>query len=426
MNKNLINKINAALNNNHPVMENVDGLIPVMNQIIKVMPSNFGYAYLGYAYEKMNLIIDNAFIEGRLRTLIDEINEMKFDASYAETFEENAERMLKEFSNKYSEFAPMDAYMSDKFEICNKAPGEKCWNGGEYGFYSIYNASPIPGVYYVTTYTTCDIEDLGTGFEGVEYVSKDRYKELREMEAEAFEEAEREYDRAHGYDNDDEAMAYRHPLCLPGESIPLKDLASVDYDPLEEAHSMAALAIATGDEELMLKTLPNLGVYAFNAANQFYAKSVWVPGIGLVVPGTVIRFCSDGSYTGHTDPVYKSEHSDVYVVVRCSEQAAFKMLKAASIFVMSRLMTPDLVIIEDNYFYCDTEKYTFQDNWTVICPDGHIEDVESSWWRKEQCNFDYCAEATCQFQQYAMNFRSDYEFWFDLKEWYEYFDVEEV
>ncbi len=224
----------------------------------------------------------------------------------------------------------------------------------------------------------------------------------------------------------EKTMEYRHPLCLPGETIPLKDLTSVDYDPLEEAHSMAALAIATGDEELMLKTLPNLGVYAFNAANQFYAKSVWVPGIGLVVPGTVIRFCSDGSYTGHTDPVYKSEHSDVYVVVRCSEQAAFKMLKAASIFVMSRLMTPDLVIIEDNYFYCDTEKYTFQDNWTVICPDGHIEDVESSWWRKEQCNFDYCAEATCQFQQYAMNFRSDYEFWFDLKEWYEYFDVEEV
>lgn len=190
----------TSINNNVvPVMKNIDGLLPITEQIMRVMPSN-----LGYAYEKMNLIIDNAFIENRLRTLIDEINEMRFSAYYTETFEENAERMLKEFSNKYPEFTPMDAYVADKFEICDKAPGEKCWNGGEYGFYSVYNASPVSGVYYVTTYTTCDIDNLGTGFEGVEYVSKDRYKELREMEAEILEEAEREYDRAHGYEEEEE------------------------------------------------------------------------------------------------------------------------------------------------------------------------------------------------------------------------------
>ena len=59
-------------------------------------------------------------------------------------------------------------------------PGAKCRNGGEYGFYTRY--SPIhghPGIYRVYTETTCDFDDCGTGYEGIQCLTEEQYQELR-------------------------------------------------------------------------------------------------------------------------------------------------------------------------------------------------------------------------------------------------------
>ena len=74
-----------------------------------------------------------------------------------------------------------------KLHICKEdiiftdvVPGEKCNNGGEYGFYTRY--SPIlehPGIYKVYTETTCDFDACGTGYEGVRALTIAEYRKLR-------------------------------------------------------------------------------------------------------------------------------------------------------------------------------------------------------------------------------------------------------
>jgi hypothetical protein len=59
-------------------------------------------------------------------------------------------------------------------------PGEKCNNGGEYGFYTRY--SPIlehPGIYRVSTETTCDFDACGTGYEGIRALTTGEYRRLK-------------------------------------------------------------------------------------------------------------------------------------------------------------------------------------------------------------------------------------------------------
>jgi len=59
-------------------------------------------------------------------------------------------------------------------------PGNKCNNGGEYGFYTRYSPIPgHPGIYRVYTETTCDFDDCGTGYEGIQYLTEEQYQELR-------------------------------------------------------------------------------------------------------------------------------------------------------------------------------------------------------------------------------------------------------
>lgn len=59
-------------------------------------------------------------------------------------------------------------------------PGEKCKNGGEYGFYTRYSPIPgHPGIYRVYTETTCDFYSCGTGYEGIQCLTESDYKELR-------------------------------------------------------------------------------------------------------------------------------------------------------------------------------------------------------------------------------------------------------
>ena len=59
-----------------------------------------------------------------------------------------------------------DLYAGDSFSIVDTFPGEKGNDGGEYGFYSHYTKTDVPGVYKLETSTTCDFDDCGTGYEG--------------------------------------------------------------------------------------------------------------------------------------------------------------------------------------------------------------------------------------------------------------------
>lgn len=76
-------------------------------------------------------------------------------------------------------------YLGEEFDIVTVVAGEKCNNGGEYGFWDTY--SPVdgkPGVYRVTSGTSCDFDACGTGFEGFRFISVDDYRQLRKEEGE--------------------------------------------------------------------------------------------------------------------------------------------------------------------------------------------------------------------------------------------------
>lgn len=68
----------------------------------------------------------------------------------------------------------------DDIVFTDVVPGEKCNNGGEYGFYTRY--SPIqehPGIYRVYTETTCDFDACGTGYEGIRALTIAEYRKFR-------------------------------------------------------------------------------------------------------------------------------------------------------------------------------------------------------------------------------------------------------
>jgi len=58
--------------------------------------------------------------------------------------------------------------------------GEKCNNGGEYGFYTRYiPLTEYPGIYKVYTETTCDFDACGTGYQGIRALTVREYRRLR-------------------------------------------------------------------------------------------------------------------------------------------------------------------------------------------------------------------------------------------------------
>ena len=65
-----------------------------------------------------------------------------------------------------------------KFTVVDVVPGEKSNNGGEYGFYTVYYPTICRGVYTEVTSTTCDFDDLGTGFNGYVVLTHKDYKKL--------------------------------------------------------------------------------------------------------------------------------------------------------------------------------------------------------------------------------------------------------
>lgn len=66
----------------------------------------------------------------------------------------------------------IELYTGDGFTIEDIPAGEKCNNGGEYGFYTNYRKTDIDGLYKVSTWTTCDFDNCGTGFQGYNWISK--------------------------------------------------------------------------------------------------------------------------------------------------------------------------------------------------------------------------------------------------------------
>lgn len=76
-------------------------------------------------------------------------------------------------------------YLGEEFKITTVVGGERCYNGGEYEFWDTY--SPIagkPGVYRVTSGTSCDFDACGTGYCSFSFLSVDDYHQLRKEEGE--------------------------------------------------------------------------------------------------------------------------------------------------------------------------------------------------------------------------------------------------
>ena len=59
-------------------------------------------------------------------------------------------------------------------------PGEKHHDGGEYGFYTRYSPIPgYPGIYRVSTETSCEFDACGTGPQGIRALTAREYRRLK-------------------------------------------------------------------------------------------------------------------------------------------------------------------------------------------------------------------------------------------------------
>ena len=59
-------------------------------------------------------------------------------------------------------------------------PGEKHRDGGEYGFYTRYSPIPgYPGIYRVSTETSCEFDACGTGYQGIRALTTREYRRLK-------------------------------------------------------------------------------------------------------------------------------------------------------------------------------------------------------------------------------------------------------
>jgi hypothetical protein len=59
-------------------------------------------------------------------------------------------------------------------------PGDRCNDGGEYGFYTRYRPIPgYPGIYRVSTETSCEFDACGTGYQGIRALTTREYRRLK-------------------------------------------------------------------------------------------------------------------------------------------------------------------------------------------------------------------------------------------------------
>lgn len=93
-------------------------------------------------------------------------------ADAEEALREYDERQDFESACKKADSAVEPLYDGDDFEVVDTVAGEKCNDGGEYGFGTTYSRTSHTGVYRVISYTTCDIDACGTGYEGYQAITR--------------------------------------------------------------------------------------------------------------------------------------------------------------------------------------------------------------------------------------------------------------
>ncbi len=123
------------------------------------------------------------------------VSMVDLERGYCRVFKETAEGWETDFPEVGWEFAELlndlqevvftaqpkpegELYTGGSFSVTDVVPGEKCNNGGEYGFYTDYIQTDIPGLYAVETSTTCDFDRCGTGFEGLHWLTLEDYDRI--------------------------------------------------------------------------------------------------------------------------------------------------------------------------------------------------------------------------------------------------------
>jgi hypothetical protein len=102
-----------------------------------------------------------------------EDEENSFPASdVEEALQEYNEQQDFEAACKQADATEEPLYDGDDFSTTDVVAGEKCNNGGEYGFWTTYSRTMHPGVYRVVSHTTCDFDACGTGYEGYQVITR--------------------------------------------------------------------------------------------------------------------------------------------------------------------------------------------------------------------------------------------------------------
>ena len=82
----------------------------------------------------------------------------------------------------------VDLYKSDNpITFVDVVAGNLCNDGGEYGFYSTYYPTEVTGIYELHTSTTCEFDSCGTGYEGLEILTQEKYEYLLSEEEKVLE-----------------------------------------------------------------------------------------------------------------------------------------------------------------------------------------------------------------------------------------------
>ena len=198
------NKIINVINNNTTIIK---GFVCKPEMIVigndegdLAVITRFGYdeahneLYSLYAYEFINNAWGGRWLRFKLDLTNDLYNELQdvvkdiIKARGEALLQEEWDSACKEAeSHPEEDLAVFDGEDNEYWKFVDVLPGERCNNGGEYGFYSSYYPTERKGVYELYTSTTCDFDACGTGREGFVVLTKDDLARLIANEKEVLE-----------------------------------------------------------------------------------------------------------------------------------------------------------------------------------------------------------------------------------------------
>ena len=150
--------------------------------------------YALYVYEFINNMWKGRWMRFKLDLTTSLYNELQdvvkdiIEARGEALLQAEWESACKEADSHSEEtLAVFDGESNEYWKFVDVLPGEKCNNGGEYGFYSSYYPTERKGVYELYTSTTCDFDACGTGREGFVVLTKDDLARLIANEKEVLE-----------------------------------------------------------------------------------------------------------------------------------------------------------------------------------------------------------------------------------------------